>query len=115
MGTNMYVTRNVSNEIGFVSGLLAQVEGFDAVNNGVRLITKSGQRFTSYRWSDKDTGKGVYHPLRLGYASAIIKFQGTELEHLTLYLDIPWVPDAAYTALSRVCSVDDSSPFLSCA
>ena len=36
------------------------------------------------------------------YASTIIKFQGAELEHVVVYLDVPHVPAAAYTAMSRV-------------
>ena len=35
-------------------------------------------------------------------ASTILKWQGAELEHVVAYLDVPHVPAAAYTALSRV-------------
>ena len=40
--------------------------------------------------------------MRPGYASTILKFQGAELDHVTVYLDAPGVPGAAYTAASRV-------------
>ena len=52
--------------------------------------------------ADEDLGGLVYYPLRLGHASSIIKFQGAELPHVTIYLDAKHVPAAAYTAMSRV-------------
>eukprot|EP00973_Karenia_brevis_P054066 7510249-Karenia_brevis.AAC.1 len=45
--------------------------------------------------------------MRPGYCSTIIKFQGAELEHVTVFLDTPGVPGAAYTAISRVSSSKD--------
>ena len=39
---------------------------------------------------------------RLGYASTLHKVQGATLDHVTLWLDIPNMPAAAYVALSRV-------------
>ncbi len=47
-------------------------------------------------------GRVVYYPVRLGYGSTIYKFQGAELEHVTVWLDRPGVPAAGYVALSRV-------------
>ena len=44
----------------------------------------------------------MYYPIRLGYASTIHKVQGNEFEHITIYLDVPYMPAAGYTALSRV-------------
>ena len=43
-----------------------------------------------------------YYPLRPGWASTVMKFQGSELDRLIYYCDTPRVPAAAYTALSRV-------------
>ena len=43
----------------------------------------------------------VYFPLRLGYAGTVYKYQGAELDHVTLWLDRPGCPGAAYVALSR--------------
>ena len=40
--------------------------------------------------------------LRLGYASALHKVQGATLPHITVWLDVPNMPAAAYVALSRV-------------
>ena len=42
------------------------------------------------------------YPVRPGYASTIMKFQGAELDHITVWLDAVGVPGAAYTAASRV-------------
>ena len=44
----------------------------------------------------------MHYPFRLGYASTLHKVQGATLEHITLWLDIPNMPAAAYVALSRV-------------
>ncbi len=46
--------------------------------------------------------KVTYFPMRHGYASTLHKVQGATLSHITLYLDIPNMPAAAYVALSRV-------------
>ena len=40
--------------------------------------------------------------MRLGYSSTLHKVQGATLDHITLWLDVPNVPAAAYVALSRV-------------
>ena len=50
----------------------------------------------------RDLGHRTYYPVRPGYASTILKFQGAGLNHVTVYLDAPGVPGAAYTAASRV-------------
>ena len=44
----------------------------------------------------------VAYPFRAGYASTIHKLQGANLPHVTVYLDIPGMPAAAYVAMSRV-------------
>ena len=53
-------------------------------------------------WTDTDLGNHTYYPIRAGYCSTILKFQGSELVHVTVFLDKPGVPGAAYTAMSRV-------------
>ena len=40
--------------------------------------------------------------MRAGYASTILKFQGSQLKFVVVFLDAPKVPGAAYTAMSRV-------------
>ena len=52
-------------------------------------------------------GNATYYPLRAGYAATTLKYAGTELKHVTLHLDAPEVPGAAYTALSRVSRSED--------
>ena len=44
--------------------------------------------------------------MRAGYAGTIYKYQGAELEHVTLWLDRKWCKAAAYVALSRVATDD---------
>ena len=46
-------------------------------------------------------GNVSYYPIRPGYASTVIKYQGAELPFVVLYLDAV-APGAAYTAMSRV-------------
>jgi ASC-1-like (ASCH) protein len=42
------------------------------------------------------------YPFIAGYASTIYKLQGAELEHITIWLDRPYVRAAAYMALARI-------------
>ena len=78
------------------------MEAWDAVTRSLVVITATGKRVAVTPWSDVDMGGKVYYPLRLGYCSTIMKFQGAELAHVTVYLDRMHVPAAAYTAMSRV-------------
>ena len=41
-------------------------------------------------------------PLRPGCSTTLHKIHGATLEHLTIWLDVPFVRGAAYVALSRV-------------
>ena len=43
-----------------------------------------------------------YYPVRIGYASTVLRMAGAELEHVTIFLDVPHAAAAAYTAMSRV-------------
>ena len=71
-----------------------------AATNDERRMTKDENRTTNFvwPWTDSELGHKTYYPVRPGYASTVLKFQGAELEHVTAYLD---VPGAAYTAASR--------------
>jgi ATP-dependent exoDNAse (exonuclease V) alpha subunit len=62
----------------------------------------TGKRVAITRASNEDLGGITYYPVRPGYASTIMKFQGAELPHVVVYLDKSHVPAAAYTAMSRV-------------
>ena len=70
------------------------------------MITYTGRRIVTYHRVDNDLGGISYHCVRPGYCSTIIKYQGAELKHLTLYLDVPGIPGAAYTALLRVAGAE---------
>jgi len=107
VGMQVYLTKNVRKDIDFVNGMQAVVKGFDARTGGLRVRTETGHTFDVWRYTDRDHGDLVYYPFRPGYASTILKFQGAELRHVTVYLDAPKVPGAAYTALSRVRRGDD--------
>ena len=106
-GMQVSITKNICKDTGFVNGVQAVVEDYDSVWDGVRLLTTSGKRLTSYRKHDPDLGGVAYHCLRPGYCTTIIKVQGAELKHVTVWLDVPGVPGAAYTALSRVRAASD--------
>eukprot|EP00973_Karenia_brevis_P076929 10682563-Karenia_brevis.AAC.1 len=55
-GMQVYLTRNRNKEIDFVNGMLAIVESYDALHDGVRVVTSTGKRFTTYKWNDDDLG-----------------------------------------------------------
>ncbi len=100
-GMTLYFTRNVRKDIDFVNGMRCVVEGFDAASKGLRVKTATGHRVVAWNWTDKELGGATYYPVRVGYASTVIKFQGAELSMVILYLDT-YSPGAAYTAMSRV-------------
>lgn len=85
--------------------MLATVVSFSQRTKELRVLTKTGYHVSVFPWTDTDLGNKVYYPVRAGYASTILKFQGAELSHVTVYLDAAGVPGAAYTAMSRVGSL----------
>ena len=101
-GMQIYFTRNVNKSIDFVNGVRGTIEAYDVGTKGLRIITETNHRVVVWPWTDKDNGNLTYYPVRPGYASTIVKFQGAELEHLIVWLDKPGIPGAAYTAMSRV-------------
>jgi hypothetical protein len=52
-------------------------------------------------WTDVEHGRVSYFSVRPGYASTIHKVQGEEFKHITIWLDVPNMPAAGYTAISR--------------
>jgi ASC-1-like (ASCH) protein/type II secretory pathway component PulJ len=102
VGMQIYLTRNINKDADYVNGMQGHVEAFDSKSQCVRVLTATGNRIAVYPWTDTDLNKVTYYPMRPGYASTILKFQGAELPHVTLYLDAANVPGAAYTAMSRV-------------
>ena len=98
VGMKVILTKNLNKGIGFVNGMAATVLGVDRGNIIVR--TDQGRRLALHPWTSED--KVVHFPLRVGYASTLHKVQGATLPHVTVYLDVPNMPAAAYVALSRV-------------
>ena len=92
----------IMTRVKYVNGMQATIESFDAASKGLRVITKTGHRIVIWPWTNADLDNVTYYPIRPGYASTIVKFQGAELEHVTVWLDVPGIPGAAYTAMSRV-------------
>ena len=88
--------------------MLARVEHYCSTSGGVRVRTQTNERLMVYPWTNPHRpGSRAYYPIRPGYASTIMKFQGAGLEHVTVWLDVPGVKGAAYTALYRVSTAKD--------
>ncbi|CAE8716271.1 unnamed protein product [Polarella glacialis] len=98
----VYFTRNVDKSRDYVNGMRGTVRNWDASVQALEVRTATGHDVQVFPWTDRDLGNKVYFPVRAGYASTIIKFAGSELAHVTLWLDRPHVPGAAYTGMSRV-------------
>ena len=101
-GMDIYLTKNIRKDVDFVNGMLAAVLSFNPATRGLRVKTRTGHLIEVWRWSDPDHSGISYYPIRPGYCSTILKLQGAELDHISVYLDVPKVPGAAYTAISRV-------------
>ncbi|CAJ1389947.1 unnamed protein product, partial [Effrenium voratum] len=97
-GARVVLTKNLTKTVGFVNGMGATVLGMD--NDNVMVRTDQGARLAIHPWTSEN--HVVHYPLRLGYASTLHKVQGATLAHITVWLDIPNMPAAAYVALSRV-------------
>ena len=103
IGMKICITQNVRKEADFVNGMVATVECFYPESFGLRVRTATGRRLVIYKWKNpREPEIPAHYPIRPGYASTIMKYQGAELAHVTVYLDAKNVPGAAYTALSRV-------------
>ena len=92
IGMKVVLTRNVCKTTDFVNGMVCRVEDYDKINDGLRMITCTGKRIVTYFRTDKELGGRGYPPVRLGYCGTIIKYQGAELKHFTLYLDVKGIP-----------------------
>ena len=100
LGMRLYLTQNIDKDIDFVNGMKVTVEAWNEINGALRVVTETNSRIAVYPWTHPEL-KVSYYCVRPGYASTILKMAGTELEHVTIYLDAA-APGAAYTALSRV-------------
>ena len=87
----------------------AEVKSWDEDSRCLRVETVTGKQVAVFQNTDPnpEAKNCSYFPIRLGYASTIYKMQGTELEHVTIYLDRPGHKAAAYVAMSRVRTNDD--------
>ena len=92
------LTKNLNKEIGFVNGMRAVV--LSATKKGIMVKTEQGRRIMVHPWTSPE--RIIHFPIRVGYASTLHKVQGATLPHITLWLDVPNMPAAAYVALSRV-------------
>ena len=103
-GLRIVLTKNLDKEHHFVNGMGAVVEAVDLETASVLVRTDTGFLLTVYKYTDTEVpvDRVVYFPLRLGYEGTVYKHQGAELDHVTLWLDRPGCPGAAYVALSRV-------------
>ena len=97
-GMRVSLTKNVNKPLDYVNGMGATVVG--ASRRGVRVLTDTGRLLVVFPWTDEY--KSVYLPMRLGYATTLLKVQGDELGHMTMWLDAPDIEAAGYVALSRV-------------
>ena len=102
-----FLTKNLRKADDFVTGMECSVEAYHSDERMLRVRTKTGHRLDVASWTDVDHGRAVYYPIRLGYASTIHKAQGDEFKHITIWLDVPNMEAAGYTALSRVSTSKD--------
>ena len=101
-GMRVVFTRNVRKDMDYVNGMDGTVVAYHKKTKAVEVLTQTNFRVMVWPWTDVERGNTTYYPLKAGYADTILKFQGTELPHVTVVLDAKGVPGAAYTALSRV-------------
>ena len=107
-GMKLYLTDNVRKEDDFCNGMLCTAEYYCKKSKGLRVKTDTGKRLMIYKWNNAfRPGSRAYYPIRPGYASTIMKFQGAGLEHVTIWMDVPGIEGAAYTGLSRVATRKD--------
>jgi hypothetical protein len=99
VGLRLCITKNENKKNDFVNGMNCEVLELDAY--GVLVKTETGKTLLVHRMTDPHT-RASYFPLRLGYATTLHKTQGVTVPHMTMWLDKPWWPAAAYVALSRV-------------
>eukprot|EP00435_Cladocopium_sp_Y103_P067628 s916_g30.t1 len=101
-GMKVFLTRNVDKTRDYINGMGATIETYDCYSRVLIVMTDTGHRIPIRPWTDSKLSNAVYHPMRAGYASTVLKLAGAELDHVVLWLDAQYVPGAAYTAMSRV-------------
>jgi len=106
VGMKLFITQNVNKEDDFVNGMECVVDGYDPSSRAIEVTTRTGKALSIWRWSNRNLHGLAYYPIRQGYASTILKFQGAELEAVDVWLDAA-IAGAAYTAISRVSYMKD--------
>ena len=88
-GLKRYLTDNVNKARDFVNGVRVTVEHYCSRPQSLRVVTETGTRLMAFKWNNANrVGAKAYYPIRLGYASTIMKFQGSTLDHATIWLDV---------------------------
>jgi hypothetical protein len=103
-GLRLVLTKNLDKKHDFVNGMRCEVVGWDESSRCLEVQTVTGKRLEVFQYTDPNTEakNASFFPVRLGYAGTIYKLQGAELDHITIYLDVPGQRAAAYVAISRV-------------
>jgi ATP-dependent exoDNAse (exonuclease V) alpha subunit len=103
-GLRVVLTKNLDKEHDFVNGMMCTVKAWNEDSRCLEVTTVTGRSLEVYQYTDPNPAaqNASYFPIRMGYASTIYKLQGSELEHITIYLDRPGHRAAAYVAMSRV-------------
>lgn len=88
-GLRLVLTQNRDKMHHFVNGMTCTVEGFVYETQCLLVLTSTGKRLAVYPITDDHVPRGrvVYYPVRLGYANTVHKFQGAQLDHVTIWLD----------------------------
>ena len=99
-GLRLHLTRNSTRRM---------TSSRHAESQCLRVRTVTGKTLAVYKYTEKVEGYRhvTFFPIRLGYASAVYKMQGAELQHVTIFLDKPCQRAAADVAMSRVRSERD--------
>lgn len=103
-GMRLHLIRNVNKRLDFVNGMEATVRGLDVASGCLRVTTATGKELALFPLTEEldNGGKVTCYPARPGYASTVHKLQGSELAHITIWLDLKRFKAAGYVALSRV-------------
>ena len=106
IGMRVTLTRNVNKAMGFVNGMTGIVVAIRGSSVVVR--TAAGSILTVFPITDTDIEiqgiqcRSTYLPMRVGYATTLVKVQGATLANAIFWLDVANIPAAGYVALSRV-------------
>ena len=79
-GMRVGFTVNLRPEVDMVNGIEGHVVMMDAT--GVLVETTTGHRAKAFPYTDPEW-RNSYYPLRLAYATTLMKVQGDTLEHMT--------------------------------